>query len=63
MTKFKGLKVGEHFKFITMPNGMFYPTYLLVGEKRGNKEYRMGGLNRIVDHVNVIVTPTTEPLN
>ena len=59
---FKQLKVGDHFEFAKktkVGNGIFN----LVGIKKDEFCYRMGGLNRLVGDFNVKVIKTNKPLN
>jgi len=59
---FKQLKVGEHFEFskkTKVGNGIFN----LVGVKKTDNEYRMGGLNRLIGNSNVEIIQTDKPLN
>jgi hypothetical protein len=62
MITFKSLPVKSHFRFVkktTVGCGIFN----LVGVKKSDLEYRMGGLNRIIGNVNVKVIETTDELN
>ena len=62
MTTFKNLPIKSHFHFVkktTVGCGIFN----LVGVKKSDLEYRMGGLNRIIGNVNVKVIETTDELN
>ncbi len=59
---FKDLPIGSHFRFVEktkVGNGIFD----LVGIKKSESEYRMGGINRIIGSRNAKVIQTTETLN
>ena len=63
MTKtFKRLGVNCHFRF-AKKTAVGCGIFNLVGVKKSELEYRMGGLNRIIGNVNVKVIETADELN
>jgi hypothetical protein len=60
--KFNQLKIGDHFKF-SKKTEVGHGIFNLVGVKKNEFTYRMGGINRIIETQDVRVVKTDKPLN